>query len=1017
MPGKITLNQSKNDLVKQVKKHKSVFYSKASMNSLISKIDKSKSFKKVDEYKSILNYVIKNNVTYKSKLFKQIVNDVELSNKLQDEKIVKKINVTYTQSLTDDFSSDKLQKQIVDKLIKMTKQKPNNLIKVNIKFPYFDIFDSTIEPQDVTNNKRSHLSMLVFWLLNNSSEIYKISEYFNDKSNRVNTVKITINSYPKITSFQLADHYRLIQNFSNSGLEILCVPNAIINYFNKKIEDTTQKNTIGKYQRIINKLQQPSYNKRYNIKELEELSDEILCSFTIKDFINQDITIGHGSNKRYNIMLLNTKLNHLENYNNEEVIIDEKDVSILLNELSNYIKVGHTIYTKDKTYIIDQGEFSKLHHEHIEKYNINRNYIKADSKESEYISNYYMSVHQIFNSKLFQEYKKEIEQVINNQENFTSDLDYGLDVESYSILDKLKLIEKKENELFKEIDLIKAYYNLTNSSAYGVPSNSFIYYDNEYCKDIETHIKEKIIGYYTITINDNTEKINMMFGNNKNNIVLTTPQIMTLKNNGVNFIILNCIIAPSIPFKYSKEMLIEEKNIKHYCKSTGIFMKHNIVNKKYLKTQDPEEFIKIIDNKKNNIELSINQNNIIEISEDTNSTLKHIGYFIHSFTSSEIMNFIFNNNINDILGVKLDSIIVKKHENFNFNSLLYKSKNANIYKLIGLDDAFCKSYIETSNYINNCQPCIFSDDKQLYKKIINLSGKGGSGKTSDIQNNFQCDEVCYSALAWSRGVDFSSDGFNCMILSLNKLIGDKTEQAKLSKFCKIIALDEDTLIDNKIIRQTIHDYPDKRIIIIGDIDSDGFNYQCSMNDNLIKGFQMFNPNFYDCQIIEYIRNYRFDDELNNKLDKLRQFMKINRFENNKIQLLNDYVENEFRECFVDKSRVFLNRGDMGISAHQESKLQFKYTNYYINKGSQPLYYNNKTIFEKNIFKGDFSYEKPSHNNFEIRLFESVHACQGKTVPLNSKLLIIIEKNFDYQLLYTAMSRARSLSQINIVTGF
>ena len=72
---------------------------------------------------------------------------------------------------------------------------------------------------------------------------------------------------------------------------------------------------------------------------------------------------------------------------------------------------------------------------------------------------------------------------------------------------------------------------------------------------------------------------------------------------------------------------------------------------------------------------------------------------------------------------------------------------------------------------------------------------------------------------------------------------------------------------------------------------------------------------------------------------------------------------------------------------------------------------------KNIIRGDFSYDKPTHKIHEIRLFETVHACQGKTVDKNSNLLIIIENNFDYQLLYTAMSRARSLSQIKLVTGF
>ena len=89
----------------------------------------------------------------------------------------------------------------------------------------------------------------------------------------------------------------------------------------------------------------------------------------------------------------------------------------------------------------------------------------------------------------------------------------------------------------------------------------------------------------------------------------------------------------------------------------------------------------------------------------------------------------------------------------------------------------------------------------------------------------------------------------------------------------------------------------------------------------------------------------------------------------------------------------------------------------MSKGAEPVYYNTKTIIDKNIIRGDFSYDKPKHNNYETKLFNTVHACQGTTVPINSNLLIIIESNFDYQLWYTSLSRAKSLKQIKIITGF
>jgi hypothetical protein len=493
---------------------------------------------------------------------------------------------------------------------------------------------------------------------------------------------------------------------------------------------------------------------------------------------------------------------------------------------------------------------------------------------------------------------------------------------------------------------------------------------------------------------------------------------MVLRDNHEQDIkILNCLIAPSIAFKFNEKSLEKENGTKHFCKSTGLMMKQNFYNKKYIKTERPEEFIKLISNKKENIKLSIDkQDSIIEITEDTNKTLKHIGFFIHSFVSAEVMKFILTNNNDDILGVKLDSIIVKKQSTMTYDENLYKVKEANIYNLVKLEDSFCNSFIVSSSYSNYCKPSFFGNKVQMYKRMVNLEGPGGSGKSSDVKKNFEAYEVTYAALAWARGADFKTN-YDCQITSLNKLIGDKCERIKLNQFCKVIALDENTMINNKIIRQVSQDYPDKRIIIIGDIDSDGFAYQCSLSTDLIEDFELFNPKYYDCQTIKYTTNYRFDKELNDKLNDLRVFMKDNKDKPNRITLLNEYVNNNFKECIVDKSEINFNKGDMGISAHQESKLNFKYTKYFMSKGAEPVYYNTKTMINKNIIRGDFSYDKPKHHIYETKLFNTVHACQGTTVPINSNLLIIIESNFDFQLWYTALSRAKSLKQIKIITGF
>jgi len=1028
------LNSVKINLVNKVKQNQSFFYNNSSMNSFINKIVKTNRFNKIDDYTLMLDYIIKNKISYTAKQFDTIVSEVSLLADLNEQK------TEDVQLITSMDVRDKDRHQIINqlsrKIIKIHDKNPNHLMKVKALYPGTKRIHGPeridyIEPDQFKKFNMYSIKHLVFWLLHDASDNFLPEKYYYSGNNKPGSeIQIIIYTYPKIKGFKLSEHYRIIQNFEDSKTELLCVPTAIKNYFINKQNEATNKKTLANIKTMINKITQPKYNKPYTIDELKDLSDDLKVTFTITDFVNEPIYIGKSNH--YNITLINTRMNHLENYCNEEIKIDSNQVDDILRQLPNYVKDGSRIYTKDKTYIINKSESSKVYQEHIDKFYLDRNHLMADSSESEYISNYYMSMHQFFNNDLFQEYKTEISKVINefyknnsvstknNSNKSIDDLDFGLDMEVSKPCDNLdatEVIHKREKEMFKEIDLINAYYTLTNKSDYGVPSNSFIYYNNSYSQQIDIHLEQKMVGFYTISIKEDSKKIDKIFGINKYDILLTTPQVMTLKKFNINFKILNCIIAPSIPFKFNEKSLEKENDLRHYCKIAGTMMKGSCHYKKYIKTDKPDEFIKLIDNKNNNINISIDNDGIIQIDEDTNKTLKHIGFFIHSFVSSEVMNFILTNNDDDILGVKLDSIIVRKESEMTYDKSLYKLKEANIYNLVNLDEGFLGPFIDTTEgYVNECKPIFFGNKVPIIKQVVSLQGKGGSGKSTDIQKNFNPKKIVYGALAWSRCVDFNKD-YKCQITSLDKLLGNKCDKLKINSFCQMIVLDESTMISSTTISRIIYEFPDKRIIIIGDIDSNGFNYQCSLSDSLVKGFKHFNPKYFNCQSITYTKNYRFDEELNNKLDKLRHFMKTNKDTPNKEQLLSDYVSNEFSSCFVDKSQINFKDGDMGISALQESKFDFAYSNYFISKGATPIYYNNQTKFNQNIIKSNFSYNKPTHNSYEVRLFETVHACQGKTVPINNNLLIIIESTFDFQLWYTSLSRARTLSQIKIITGF
>lgn len=220
---------------------------------------------------------------------------------------------------------------------------------------------------------------------------------------------------------------------------------------------------------------------------------------------------------------------------------------------------------------------------------------------------------------------------------------------------------------------------------------------------------------------------------------------------------------------------------------------------------------------------------------------------------------------------------------------------------------------------------------------------------------------------------------------------------------RFIVIDELTLIDEKSINTIIKEYPNCFIFIVGDVDKDGYFYQCNLQNKVYKPKN-------NHQYIKYSKSYRFNTELDEKLNKLREFMKCNK----NILKLNKFVKNEFSNCIIKKENVEYNNNDIGISALNDYNNGNNMTNYFVDKGTKPKYFIKKTDKKRNHLCGREILEKPSHKNFEMKLFKTIHSFQGLDLDDDNKIIISITKNFDYNLFYTAFSRARRLDQIKLL---
>jgi hypothetical protein len=97
-----------------------------------------------------------------------------------------------------------------------------------------------------------------------------------------------------------------------------------------------------------------------------------------------------------------------------------------------------------------------------------------------------------------------------------------------------------------------------------------------------------------------------------------------------------------------------------------------------------------------------------------------------------------------------------------------------------------------------------------------------------------------------------------------------------------------TLIDKGCIENIIKNYKHCFIFLLGDVEESGFFYQCSL-----PSIKLYLPN-KNTHNIKYTKSYRFNNELNEKLNLLRNHMKDNYKKNNILELMNKFIKTHFK---------------------------------------------------------------------------------------------------------------------------
>ena len=580
-----------------------------------------------------------------------------------------------------------------------------------------------------------------------------------------------------------------------------------------------------------------------------------------------------------------------------------------------------------------------------------------------------------------------------------------------------------------------------------------------------------------IKINKEYKNIFDLLGLSKNTTHILYSSMIKLLINYAELSFLNYCVSPTVDLKFNDsflktvidgklytieeieadEILKNKKGVKAYSKVVGLFGIDNLTQTTNIKALDADdEFYKTLTNK--NIFKIDGVFKVVELLENPTS-LKHLAYAIKANVQTIILKQLLQfENSADIYGVKVDSIVYKKEAKFKivdtYKDLFKEPIEAKIETMLkseieqpikstdyGLDYGLDINYEdddddeqepEKSYSINNTyylKYCIPSNNKLIFdvsplpngEHIINkhlfLGGAGGAGKTYSILNSniFFKNKMVFSSNCWeliqATAEEYKHNGV--IGLSLPKLTGEMNKK-KVEKYdtnyTKYKVIDELTL-NNRQTVETILKQDNGRcfIFLIGDIDYDGFFYQASISKDI------FNPSKYsDIQYVKYLKSYRFDDELNDKLNNIREFMRGNK---NPYLLYNE-VKRHFKDNFYNKDEIIFNSEDVGISALKpiNEKGECKFSEPFFKNNSIKQYYNTETKFKNKIYKGGRVDETLKDNkNITCSLFRTIHSYQGRQLNQgDNRIIILLNSLFDYNLLYTALSRARRIKQIVII---
>jgi hypothetical protein len=784
-----------------------------------------------------------------------------------------------------------------------------------------------------------------------------------------------------------------------------CLLYPVLNWIDDVIDNCKTKKTAQNYMSIknkVNKLIESETERGVFEEKLQDIADNLQVSFTIEKPLCDIKFIQALSNKKAlkHFKYINTRFNHVELgkiennyvYTNNYNIVDRKTLLEMKNELIS--KNIHFNYKKDLHNISSITTLEGTYH--------------LSNEFNEYTNQFEIDTG-LINCKIDDVDDKELSLFVKNGTHYNSTIDFK-DVNDY----------KRNLKILNHADMEKAYIKYKLSK----------YYEGFLGKITDFRPTDKIVntGLYRIEnlkfpkglLREYNNKMKMYRSNN----IYTSADLRFLSDKGATFdITCGAWGIEALDFDMDTEEFNRKYDgVKGYAKYIGKCDSHRI-NKKYYTYSYNERDAENIANNTTGEVTKVENEICVSYEKKHNYHLGHITAFITAYQRLNVLEQLFSMDINSIVRVCVDGIYYLGDEVKYLNSFRRKDDKT-------LENWGDKFYI--SNLSKNTRENYYADTREHYAKQL-FKGAGGNGKTHFNLLDQGLVKPLYVAPSWKLATkkrnDYETDSNVWYYIVTN----DIEEISKIKRFHNVLIIDEVSMMTEVMKHNIFTNFSDMKLIFCGDIgfQAPPFNnledksklelidlrkkLQNAKTDNekdIILSWIYYHTNKitemdetgFD-NIIEMKENFRFKcNKLKSLIGEIRKFISLGVHS----KIINEYILEQLSNRIVNNDYVKNNYkiNDMILCRSHETKDIYTKMFKHLNKWS--ILENTREHKNGDIIISD---EKPNCK-CEIRHAYTVHSIQGETAEHN--LYINMDNYFDSRILYTAISRAKTLDQIYLV---